>query len=159
MYRRREELGRLNLVSDNELIGEAAPAGGLFTGRSVLVVDDQELIHKMLSKFLYQMGFGDVDSAEDGSDALRKLDRRGYDLIICDINMEPVGGIEFVATLRNSANIRFDSKRARTPVLFLTGSAEKDHILSARGLGVKDYILKPIEPAKLRSRLVKIFSG
>ncbi len=98
-------------------------------GRRALVVDDQEIIRKMLERLLYRLGFEEVLEATDGSDALKVLDRRG-----------------------------FDARRARTPVLFLTGSADKDHILGARGLGVKDYLLKPIDPEKLRARLVKMFA-
>ncbi len=127
-------------------------------GRRALIVDDQEIIRKMLERLLYRLGFEDVLEATDGSDALKALDRRGFDVIICDINMDPMGGIDFVRTLRDGANIRFDAKRARTPVLFLTGSADKEHILSAKGLGVKDYLLKPIDPQKLRARLVKMFT-
>lgn len=128
-------------------------------GKSALIVDDQEIIRKMVDKLLAQMGFRLVDEAHDGSDALKKMDRSAYDVIICDINMEPMGGIDFVRQLRTSANIRFDAKRARTPVLFLTGSLEKEHILSAKGLGVKDYLLKPIDPQKMRDRIIKIFSA
>ncbi|SDD87922.1 response regulator [Kordiimonas lacus] len=131
---------------------------GVLRGRTALVVDDQEIIRKMLEKLLLSLGFTEVLQAQDGSDALKMLDRRAFDVIVCDINMDPMGGIDFVRTLRDGANIRFDAKRARTPVLFLTGSAEKDHILSAKGLGVKDYLLKPIDPEKLRARLVKMFS-
>ncbi|WP_286830495.1 MULTISPECIES: response regulator [Kordiimonas] len=131
---------------------------GVLRGRTALVVDDQEIIRKMLDKLLLSLGFTEVLQAQDGSDALKMLDRRAFDVIVCDINMDPMGGIDFVRTLRDGANIRFDAKRARTPVLFLTGSAEKDHILSAKGLGVKDYLLKPIDPEKLRARLVKMFS-
>jgi len=133
------------------------PSGAL-RGRTALVVDDQEIIRKMLEKLLFRLGFKEVLEATDGSDALKALDRRAFDVIICDINMDPMGGIDFVRTLRDGANIRFDAKRARTPVLFLTGSADKDHILGAKGLGVKDYLLKPIDPEKLRARLVKMFT-
>ncbi|WP_262690111.1 response regulator [Kordiimonas aestuarii] len=130
-----------------------------FSGKRALVVDDQELIRNMLNKLLTQLGFAEVTEATDGSNALRVLDRSGFDIIICDINMEPMGGIDFVAMLRKGANIRFDAKRARTPVLFLTGSTDKDHILSAKGLGVKDYLLKPINAVALKARLTKILTS
>jgi two-component system chemotaxis response regulator CheY len=131
----------------------------VFTNRSVLIVDDHEIIRTMLHKLLTPLGFASVDEAPDGSSALRMLDRKAYSVIICDINMEPVSGLDFVSTLRKGANIRFDAKRARTPVLFLTGSADKEHILGAKGLGVRDYLLKPIDAASLKARLIKILSA
>lgn len=129
-----------------------------FARKTVLIVDDQEMIRTMLTKLLGALGFAEVVEAADGSDALKQLDRRGFDVIICDINMEPMSGLDFVTRLRQGANIRFDAKRSRTPVLFLTGSAEKDDILSAKGLGVKDYLLKPINASALKTHLLRMLT-
>ncbi|WP_417455689.1 response regulator [Kordiimonas sp.] len=141
-------------MSDEKITRIAA-----FERKTALVVDDQELIRTMLTKLLGALGFAEVVEAADGSDALKHLDRRGFDVIICDINMEPMGGLDFVTRLRQGANIRFDAKRARTPVLFLTGSSEKEDILGAKGLGVKDYLLKPINAEALKARLLKMLTA
>ncbi len=140
-------------MSDEKITRMAA-----FERKTVLIVDDQEMIRTMLTKLLEALGFAEIVEAADGSDALKQLDRRGFDVIICDINMEPMSGLDFVTRLRQGANIRFDAKRSRTPVLFLTGSAEKDDILSAKGLGVKDYLLKPINASALKTHLLRMLT-
>lgn len=137
---------------------EKIPRIAAFERRTVLIVDDQEVIRTMLTKLLNAMGFAEIVEAADGSDALKQLDRRGFDVIICDINMAPMSGLDFVGRLRQGANIRFDAKRSRTPVLFLTGSAEKDDILGAKALGVRDYLLKPIDASALKAHLLKMLS-
>ncbi len=130
----------------------------LFKGRRVLVVDDQKLIQDMLESLLLKLGFEGVDTAPDGSQALKALDKNRYDLILCDIMMNGIDGIDFVRTLRQSANLRFDVGKSRTPVMFLSGSSDPTHLRAAKELGVQGYILKPFNPTVIHSRLTKLFS-
>ena len=131
----------------------------MFKGLTVLVVDDQKLIQDMLVSLLLKLGFDAVDTASDGSHALQALDKSRYDLILCDIMMKGVNGIEFVQTLRQSANLRFDVGKSLTPVMLISGSSDPKHIRAAKEVGVQGYILKPFNPAEIQKRLFKLFSA
>lgn len=132
---------------------------GVFEGLKVLVVDDQKIIHEMLKGLLLKLGFGEVDSAFDGSQALKALDAKRYDLILCDIMMKDLDGIGFVRTLRQSANLRYDVGKSSTPVMLMSGSSDPSHVRAAKEVGVQGYILKPFDPGAIRDRLVKLFSS
>ncbi len=130
----------------------------MFEGLRVLVVDDQKIIQDMLVSLLLKLGFDAVDTANDGSQALQALDKNRYDLILCDIMMKDINGIEFVRTLRQSANLRFDASKSSTPVMLISGSSDPSHIRAAKEVGVQGYILKPFNPAEIKKRLHKLFS-
>lgn len=130
----------------------------VFNGLRVLVVDDQKLIQDMLVNLLLKLGFDAVDTANDGSQALQAMDKNRYDLILCDIMMKGINGIEFVRTLRQSANLRFDVGKSLTPVMLISGSSDPIHIRAAKEVGVQGYILKPFNPAEIQKRLSKLFS-
>lgn len=131
----------------------------IFKGRKVLVVDDQKLIQDMLESLLLKLGFERVDTAVDGSQALKAMDTNRYDLILCDIMMKGIDGIEFVRALRQSANLRFDVGKASTPVMFMSGSSDPSHLRAAKEVGAQGYILKPFNPAMIQERLSKLFSA
>lgn len=130
-----------------------------FDGLAVLVVDDQKIIHNMLSHLLLKVGFKEVDSAFNGSQALKALDAKRYDLILCDIMMDDLDGIGFVQTLRQPNNLRYDIGKSRTPVMLMSGSTDSEHLRAAKEVGVQGYIVKPFDPASVYERLAKLFGG
>lgn len=132
---------------------------GVFVGRTVLLVDDEKIERDLLKSILLKIGFETVDEAEDGSAALRKLDENRYDLILCDIMMKPMNGIEFARTLRNSANVRFDVQKSRTKLVFLTASSDRNTITAARPLNIQGYLLKPVDPHMMREKLMGVFGA
>ena len=123
---------------------------------SILLVDDEVVVRGLVKAMLEKLGFAQVDEAADGSAALRKLDQNSYSLILCDVHMEPIGGIDFLKALRQGANVRYSPSKSRTPVIFLSGSADTDDLYKARQLGVQSYILKPVVFDALKKRLSKI---
>ena len=125
--------------------------------KRILVVDDQDIARSVVKKSLEELGITQIVEASDGSEALRQLDKNRFDVILCDIRMEPLGGIEFVKTLRNSVNIRFDFPKANTPVIFLTASDAPEDIINATKLHVHGYLLKPLNSAALENRLSRLF--
>lgn len=131
----------------------------IFAGRRVLVVDDQEVVQRILQALLLKFGFAEVDLAEDGSTALKALDKKRYDLILCDIMMKDVGGIEFVSTLRHSTNLRFDAHKTSTPVMFISSSSDPEFVRAAKEVGAQGYILKPFHTATIKSRLARLLGG
>ncbi|MCL5021127.1 MAG: response regulator transcription factor [Bacteroidetes bacterium] len=114
--------------------------------KSVLVVDDEKDIVQLIRYNLEREGFK-VESASDGIEALKKAAEVKPDLILLDIMLPGKDGYEVMKSLNQS------EKTANVPVIFLTAkSAEFDEVLGLE-LGADDYIVKPISPRKLLSRI------
>ena len=126
----------------------------LFQGLSALVIDDSPLMRRLVRSLLRQFGFSSVDEAENGSAALRQVERHRYDVAICDWMMEPTNGLEFVRALRRHS----DPACCGLPVIMVTSVANKAQVLAVRDQGVTEYLVKPISAAKLEKRLVAALS-
>ncbi len=110
------------------------------------MVDDSISIVNSLSKILEVSGFV-VDPAYNGSDALRKLSATNYDLVICDIEMPGITGLDFLERVRNNYGNSID-------VILMTGFLDQDYFIRAIRLGASDFIRKPIN-AQLIIRSIK----
>lgn len=107
----------------------------------ILVVDDSRMVRSQVTLALVDAGF-EVVEACDGRDALQKLDDGGVSLVVCDINMPNMDGIEFLDRLR--------TKPFRAPpVVMLTTEGQPDLVQRAKTLGAKGWIMKPFKPALL----------
>jgi len=114
--------------------------------KTVLIVDDEKDIVQLIRYNLEREGFR-VESALDGDEALKKASEAKPDLILLDIMLPAKDGYEVIKSLNQN------EKTARIPVIFLTAkSAEFDEVLGLE-LGADDYIVKPISPRKLISRI------
>jgi len=82
-----------------------------------------------------------------------KFSKKHVDVILCDINMNPMSGLEFMRTLL-SGGYRFNTARTRTPVVFMTGSQEIWPLKEAKKLGASGYVLKPFSQQEMRDRFV-----
>ena len=111
-------------------------------GKQVLVVDDSETMRDMVSYTLSTAGF-DVTLAVDGVDALEKLKQTKTDLVITDINMPRMDGIDLIETLRGKPEFR------GMPILCMTTERGEDTKLAARAAGATGWIKKPFDPEKL----------
>jgi CheY-like chemotaxis protein len=120
----------------------------------VLVVDDNAQMRGILQSMLRAFGVRAVSLAVDGSDALVQLERRQFDIAICDWLMEPMDGYEFVRKARASA----DPGIRDLPIVMLTGQAEMRQVLAARDAGVTEYLLKPISAGVLWTRLAAAYT-
>ena len=120
-----------------------------FSRFSALVIDDQAFVRKVVASVLKQLGFREVFEAEDGAAGLKENSRHRPNIIICDIEMEPVDGLVFLQTLRQSE----DSKNRTVPVVFLTQHAESSIVEQARKLGANSFVVKPPSLATLRARI------
>ncbi len=112
----------------------------------ILVVDDSISIVNSLSKILEISGFI-VDPAYNGSDALRKLSATNYDLVICDIEMPGITGLDFLERVRKNYGNKID-------VILMTGFLDQDYFIRAIRLGASDFVRKPIN-AQLIIRSIK----
>src|SRR5579871_3035540 len=104
---------------------------------SILIIDDDRLIKKLVSEVLQNMGFGTVLVANDGVAGLKILETAYVDFIICDWRMPVMDGMEFVRNLR-----LLKPPLATTPVIMLTGNAEVEQVYKARDYGVNEYLIK-----------------
>jgi len=116
--------------------------------KRVLVVDDSEIIRISVCKVVRELGYVAVE-AEHGVEALEKVAVRLPDLIILDLIMPKMGGIEVLRQLRE------EESTSKIPVIVVTASSDLDSAQRTWGLQVIDYVRKPIHSADLRQRLGK----
>jgi two-component system, chemotaxis family, chemotaxis protein CheY len=125
-----------------------------FSDFEFLLVDDNGFIRKLLKEIL--IGFGvnprNVGEASSVNDALNKFDSRPPDIVLCDWMMSPRDGIDFLK------EVRF-GRKARTPVVMITGYATPQHVTAALGEGADSFIVKPFRPATLMDHLLKVISA
>ncbi|MEI6556768.1 MAG: response regulator [Rhodospirillaceae bacterium] len=115
----------------------------------VVVIEDQAFVRKTIVQLLGQLGFGRVGEAEDGESGLAECQRVNPDIILCDIDMRPVNGLDFLTRLRASTTLR----NPRTPVIFLTKHSESEIVRQALALGVNAFVVKPPTLPALRERI------
>lgn len=109
--------------------------------KNILIIDDEELITKSLLKLLSREGY-EVSVVRNGYDALEKVKIKDFDLIVSDIRMPDLDGIETIRRIRSELT---KSNRKYIPEIVITGYADKDKYESAMDLKVADYIYKPFE--------------
>ncbi len=105
----------------------------------VFVVEDDKTMQSFVLACLRRLGIQDIFTFFDGGAALARLEELRPDIVVTDIHMQPVGGVEFVETLRGHGNARL----AQTPVIFLTADASTTTVGQVVSLGVQGYIVKP----------------
>jgi two-component system chemotaxis response regulator CheY len=116
----------------------------------VLVIEDNDFIRELVATMLRDIGFHDIAQARDGQDALSQIETADPGLIICDISMQPMDGLEFVEALR-----RHSWRRAgEVPVIFLTSHTEAPIVKQAFRLGVEAYVVKPVQKKQLELRVI-----
>ncbi len=116
----------------------------------VLVVEDNDFIRELVVTMLREIGFRDIAQARDGHDALSQIETADPGLIICDISMQPMDGLEFVETLRQHSW----PHAAEVPVIFLTSHTEAPIVKRAFKLGVEAYVVKPVQKKQLEVRVM-----
>lgn len=116
-----------------------------------LVVDDFSTMRRIVRNLLKELGFTNVDEAEDGQIALQKLNSLPFDFVVTDWNMPNMDGL----TLLQS--VRADPALKHLPVLMITAEAKKENIIAAAQAGASGYIVKPFTAATLNEKLAKIF--
>jgi two-component system chemotaxis response regulator CheY len=116
-----------------------------------LVVDDFSTMRRIVRNLLKELGYTNVDEAEDGSMALSKLRSEPFDFVISDWNMPVMDGLTMLQ------NIRADAALSKLPVLMVTAEAKKENIIAAAQAGANGYVVKPFTAATLDEKLSKIF--
>jgi two-component system response regulator ResD len=111
--------------------------------RRILIVDDEESIRLLLRRILESIPALEVTLAEGCEEALRLAAERSYDLILLDLLMPGMGGIEVLSRVRNLP------PNKATPVVIVSMMADPDTKIVCQSLGVRDYIEKPIDRAAM----------
>lgn len=121
---------------------------GLSTLR-FLLVDDHPQIRLLVRTILHALGARDMVEAADGEEGLKMAASSQPDIMITDWAMEPMSGVEMVKAMRQSHNnaIKY------MPVIMLTAFSERGRIMAARDSGINEYLLKPVSPQSLYSRI------
>jgi two-component system chemotaxis response regulator CheY len=117
----------------------------------ILSVDDFSTMRRIVKNILKQLGYTNVDEAENGATAIDAMREKKYDLVISDWNMPVKTGIEFLK------EVRADPELKETPFLMVTAEAEKDNVVEAMQAGVSNYVLKPFTAKILEEKLAGIF--
>ncbi len=117
----------------------------------ILVVDDFPTMRRIIKNLLKDLGFENVDEAEDGVIGLEKLRNGNFDFVVSDWNMPNMDGLTMLHQIRADPNL------ASIPVLMVTAEAKKENIIAAAQAGASGYVVKPFTAATLEEKLNKIF--
>jgi two-component system chemotaxis response regulator CheY len=117
----------------------------------LLVVGDMSSMRGIVKNIMKQLGFANVEEAENGQEALDKLRAESFRFVISDWNMPVMTGIDLLRA------IRADDKLKAIPVLMMTAEAKKENLVEAIQAGVSNYIVKPFTAEVLQEKMNKIF--
>ena len=118
-----------------------------------LVVDDSSTMRRIIINTLQKLGHQDVVEATNGREGLERLNAGPVDLVITYWNMPEMSGIDFIRTMRTTAQF------ANVPVLMVTTNAAKDDIVDALRAGVSSYVVKPFTPETMREKIEAVVGG
>jgi two-component system chemotaxis response regulator CheY len=127
-------------------------SGAGFENLKALIVEDNAHMRALLRALLNSVGIKDIAEASHGGSALQMLRERKSDLVLSDLAMKPMDGLEFTRQVRNSDA----SPNPFVPIIMITGHTEKYRVEAARDAGVTEFLAKPITAANLFARIAEI---
>ncbi len=117
---------------------------------NVLVVDDYATMRRIIKNLLTQIGFSNIDEADNGATALAKLREKAFGLVISDWNMEPMTGLQLLKEVRS------DVKLKGTPFIMVTAESKTENVVAAKEAGVNNYIVKPFNADTLKKKIESV---
>jgi two-component system chemotaxis response regulator CheY len=117
----------------------------------VLVVDDFSTMRRIVKNTLRQIGFTQIEEAEDGQKAFDRLMSEKFDFVVSDWNMPNMTGIDLLRKVRAEPTLK------HLPFLMVTAEAKQENVVEAIKAGVSNYIVKPFTVATLQDKIAKIF--
>lgn len=118
----------------------------------ILLVDDNQHMRMLMIEILRALGVQHIFEAGDGAEGLQQLRARLIDIVITDLAMEPLDGIDFVRLVRNSP----DSPNQMVPVIMITGHSTMRRVAEARDAGVNEFLAKPLTARGVIERLQRV---
>jgi two-component system chemotaxis response regulator CheY len=121
----------------------------------VLIVDDSSVMRKIVERSLRQAGIelAEVVEASNGAEALMEAKKAAPDLILSDINMPVMDGLEFLKSLATVESVK------GVPVVMITTEGSEARVVEALSVGARGYIRKPFTPEQVKERLVPLMGG
>ena len=118
----------------------------------VLIVDDSSVMRKIVERALRQAGLdlGEVLEASNGAEALVAVEKGGMDMVLSDINMPVMDGLEFLKNLRDVACAK------GLPVVMISTEGSEARVVEALSLGARGYLRKPFTPEQIKERVVPL---
>jgi len=122
---------------------------------TVLIVDDSSVMRKIVERSLRQAGIeiAQVFEAGNGLEALAVLNERKVNLVLCDINMPAMDGLEFVKQLSKVENAK------GVPVVMITTEGSEGHVVQALSAGARGYIRKPFTADQVKEHILPVLAG
>ncbi len=117
----------------------------------ILVVDDFSTMRRIVKNLLKDLGFTNMEEADDGTTAFPLLKSGGFDFLVTDWNMPGMTGIDLLK------KVRADEDLADIPVLMVTAESKREQIVEAAQAGVNGYVVKPFTAITLKEKIDKIF--
>jgi two-component system, chemotaxis family, chemotaxis protein CheY len=120
-----------------------------------LIVDDSSVMRKIVERSLRQAGIDliEVREAGNGAEALAALNQGPVDLILCDINMPVMDGLQFVKELQGMQSAK------GTPVVMITTEGSESHVVQALSCGARGYIRKPFTPDQVKDHVIPVLKA
>ena len=119
----------------------------------LLIVEDREVMLKIIRRLLVQLGFNNIDGAANGVKALERVREKDYDLILSDWNMDEMSGFELLK------HVRADPRTAGVPFILVTAEAKPENIMAAKAAGANAYLLKPFKLDMLQETIEGVLSA
>ena len=119
---------------------------------TLLIIEDDMPTRLMVTRMVKNLGIQKTHFATDGFTGLATLRQVRPDVVLCDINMEPMDGLAFVHEVGQDREL---SSR-RTPIIFMTSNPTANNVLAAKGLGINCFLVKPVTPDMLKQRLMTV---
>jgi two-component system, chemotaxis family, chemotaxis protein CheY len=117
----------------------------------VLVVDDHSATMQIIRALLRQLGYVDVDDANNGAEALAKMRSKRYGLVISEWHLEPMTGHDFLEEVRRDAGLK------RIPII-VTGESNSENVIAAKKAGANIYMVKPFDAQTLKAKIEAAFA-
>jgi two-component system, chemotaxis family, chemotaxis protein CheY len=117
----------------------------------ILVVDDFSTMRRIVKNVLKQLGFENIEEAEDGAQALAKLKNGSFSFMVSDWNMPNMDGLDLLKAVRQDPALK------ALPILMVTAEAEKDKVVTAIQAGVNNYVVKPFTAEVFKEKMDRIF--
>ncbi len=115
----------------------------------ILLVDDNHYMRVLLAEILRAIGVKEIHEANDGAEGLQAMRNFPVDIVMTDLSMQPLDGIDFVRLLRNSP----DSPNKMAPVIMITGHSTFARVNEARNAGINEFLAKPLTARGVVERL------
>lgn len=127
-------------------------AKGPFEVLHFLIVDDNAHMRQIVETVLRAWGATKIFHAADGADGLRVIRDRTVDIVICDLAMDVLDGLEFIRLLRHAE----DSPNAWVPIIVMSGHTERHNVIKARDAGAHEFLAKPVSAKTLYDRVMAV---